>query len=220
MVYQCYGQNCINSHYVFLVGAGVSAAVYHFVKENLKQEPEVEFPIIQENKLVKIRSLLYATLYKSLIKSFGPTLCYAVSYWLLGGFINKRLARWYDIEQDDNLNSFFSIACNLRLLFYTWILSSQILSNMHLMQKFFSILLAEEMCFVIDKNPVVTQEDGQQEITLVDALSMQQVPVIQSLAALDLYTIGLNPLKARRQSIFSLSVPGMLKGISKYLSFA
>lgn len=190
------------------MGAGISAGCYHFVKENLRQEPEVEYPILQENKLVKIRSLLYSTLYNSLLKSFVPTLCYAFGYCILGGFVNRRLASFFGVELEESISSFFAVATNLRLLFYAWILSSQILSNMNLMQKFFSIFLAEEMQFVIEKNPVVTE--GQKEITLVEALGMSQVPVVQNLAALNLFNMGSSHLTSKRQEIFALSVPGKI----------
>ena len=188
------------------MGVGISAGCYHFVKENLRQELEIEYPILQETKLVKIRSLLFATLYKSLIKSFIPTLCYALGYCFLAGFVNRRLARFFDMELEESLFSFFNVATNLRLLFYGWILSAQILSNMHLMQKFFSIFLAEEMNFVIEKNPLLA--DKSKEITLVEALAMNQVPVIQNLAALNLYTLASSPSPSKRQDIFALSVPG------------
>lgn len=188
------------------MGVGISAGCYHFVKENLRQEPEIEYPILQEKKLVKIRSLLYSTLYKSLIKSFIPTLCYALGYCCLGGFVNRRIARFFGTELEESLFSFFNVATNLRLLFYAWILSAQILSNMHLMQKFFTIFLAEEMSFIIQKNPLMAE--GEKEVTLVDALAMSQVPVIQNLAALNLCNIASSPLPSKRQDIFVLSVPG------------
>ncbi|XP_065365791.1 nucleoporin Ndc1 [Calliphora vicina] len=206
LLYKCYAMDCLNSYYIFLMGAGISAGCYHFFKENLRQEPEVEYPILQENKLVKIRSLLYYTLYNSLLKSFVPTLCYALGYCLLGGLLNHRIARFFGVELEESIVSFFGVATNLRLLFYAWILSSQILSNMNLMQKFFSIFLAEDMHFVIEKNPVVI--DGQKEITLVEALGMSQVPVVQNLAALELSTLASSHMPSKRQEIFALSVPG------------
>ncbi|XP_075154213.1 nuclear division cycle 1 [Haematobia irritans] len=207
LVYKCYALDCINPYYLFLVGAGISAGSYHFFKENLHQEPEVEYPIIQEKKLVKIRSLLYSTLYKSLMKSFMPTICYAFGFWILGGMVNRRLARFFDLEMDTGLSSFFSVVTNVRLLFYAWILSSQILSNMNLMQKFFSILLAEEMEFAIEKNKVV-MEGQKEEVTLVEALTMCQVPIIQNLAALDLFSITSTKAAGRRKQIYALSIPG------------
>uniref|UniRef100_A0A1I8Q0Z8 Nucleoporin Ndc1 n=1 Tax=Stomoxys calcitrans TaxID=35570 RepID=A0A1I8Q0Z8_STOCA len=206
LVYQCYGMDCINPYYLFLVGAGISAGCYHFFKENLRQEPEVEYPIIQENKLVKLRSLLYSTLYKSLMKSFVPSMCYALGFWIFGDIVNRRLARFFDLEVDTGLSSLFSVITNVRLLFYSWILSSQILSNMNLMQKFFSILLGEEMHFVIEKNPVA--KEGENEVTLVEALTMNQVPVIQNLAALDLFSMTGSMASGRRQQIYALSIPG------------
>ncbi|XP_055907094.1 nucleoporin Ndc1 [Eupeodes corollae] len=201
-----FDRSFVNSRYTLLVFTGVSAGFYFFAKENLKHESEIEFPIIQENKLIKIRSIVYSTLYNSLLKSLGPTFGFAFLYWIVGPSLNRTLANFFTCEVDETFNSLFSILTNVRLLFYSWILCSQILSNMELMRQFFSFLLAEEMHFVIEKNPVVAA--SRTEVTLVEALALREVPVVQQLACLDLYNLASGKAANRRQEVFALSIPG------------
>lgn len=201
-----FDRELINSRYTFLVFSGILSGLYFFAKENLKHESEIECPIIQEKKFIKIRSIVYSTLYGSIVKSFGPTLCFGLLYWLLGSSFNRTLANFFGTELDDTYNSLFSIFTSFRMLFYGWILSSQILCNMELMRQFFSFLLAEEMHFVIEKNPVVAASLN--EVSLVEALALKEVPIVQQMACLDLYNLSSAKAFNRRQEVFALSIPG------------
>ncbi|XP_055853415.1 nucleoporin Ndc1 [Episyrphus balteatus] len=201
-----FDREVINSRYTFLVFIGISSGFYFFAKENLKNESEIEFPIIQEKKFIKIRSLVYSILYTSLVKSLVPTLCFAFVYWIIGNSLNRALANSFGSEIDETYNSLFTIFTSPRMLFYAWILCSQILSNMELMRHFFSFLLAEEMHFVVEKNPVVAA--SQTEVSLVEALALKEVPVVQQMACLDLYNLSSAKAVKRRLEVFALSIPG------------
>ncbi|XP_053946640.1 nucleoporin Ndc1 [Anastrepha ludens] len=203
----CYGTKCINGRYMFLLCIGFFAACLHFTRENLRTDPELEFPIDQELAVIRIRSLMYRTLYNSLLASIIPTICFGLVFWLLGGIITRYFATVFGLDVDESTLTFFALAGNVRLLFYGWILTAQILSNMHLMQNFFAIHLSEEVSFVIERKPVLCGMDAE-EITLVDALNCSIVPIVQSLGARDLYNIALNSAESRRKEIFALSVPG------------
>lgn len=159
--------------------------------------------------LIRIRSLVYRTLYNSFLKSFSPTICFVLAYWLIAGIINRYFAGVFALDVDETTLSFISIAVNIRLLFYAWILTAQILSNMHLMHRFFVIHLSEEVAFIIERKPVLCGT-GLEEITLVDALNSSLVPVVQNLGARDLYNLSSNKMDNRRKEIFALSVPGNL----------
>ncbi|KAL9897784.1 nuclear division cycle 1 [Glossina fuscipes fuscipes] len=210
LTYECYGQRCLNPYYTFLTGIGISSGFYHFCKANLKQEPEAEFPNIQQASIVRLCAL-HSILYKSLLKSFMPCLYYTFIYWLLGHYGNERLALLFGMDLEENYISFFSTVTNLRLLFYAWILSSQILSNMQLMQKLFSIFLTQEMEFVIEKAQLVCpnlETKADKDVTLVEALATTQVPIIQKLGALQLQTMGNSSMISKRSAIYNLSIPG------------
>uniref|UniRef100_A0A1A9WU74 Nucleoporin Ndc1 n=1 Tax=Glossina brevipalpis TaxID=37001 RepID=A0A1A9WU74_9MUSC len=209
--YECYGHNCLNPYYMFLMGIGISSGCYHFCKENLKQEPEAEFPIIQESLFIRLRSLLYSTLYTSLFKSFMPCLYYTFGYWLLGRYTNECFASLFGMDLEEDYLSFLSIVINLHLLFYAWMLSSQILGNMHLMQKLFSILLTQEIEFVVEQNQLTcisAEIKTEKDITLVEALAATQIPIIQKLAALQVQTMGNSSSISKRSAIYNLSIPG------------
>ncbi|XP_067619267.1 nucleoporin Ndc1 [Eurosta solidaginis] len=203
----CLGTKCINSRYMFLVYVGLFAATLHFTTENCRTDPDLELPIIHELMLVRVRSLVYGTLYNSLQRSFTPTIIFGHIYWLVGGVMNRYLAGVFSVDVDETMHTFFATAGNVRLLSYGWILAAQILSNMHIMQHLFAIQLSEEVAFAIERRPVLCNI-GTEEITLVDALNSNLVPVVQKLGARDLYNIANNKVDERRKEIYALSVPG------------
>uniref|UniRef100_A0A1B0A7N4 Uncharacterized protein n=1 Tax=Glossina pallidipes TaxID=7398 RepID=A0A1B0A7N4_GLOPL len=101
--------------------------------------------------------------------------------------------------------SFFSCVTNLRPLFYAWILSSQILSNMHLRQKLFSIFLTQEIEFAIEKAQLACPSldiKADKDVTLVEVLATIQVPIIQ------VQTMDNSSRISKRTDIYNLSIPG------------
>lgn len=205
IIVECFEGNCLNLRFMFLALAGVYSGIYFFFKERLTTEPEIQFPLINESKYVKIRSTLYSTLYSCLLKSFTPTLCYMVLFWLFGITFSEKIANIFDVKSNGDLHSLYSIITSIRLIFYAWILSSQILCNMYLTDTFFNILITEPIEFEIERNAMIQNCSG---ITLVEALSLTKLPVAQHLASLDLYNVAVSNSSDRRGKIFSLSIPG------------
>ncbi|XP_037953144.1 nucleoporin Ndc1 [Teleopsis dalmanni] len=203
---KCYGTDCVNSRFILLPIVGVVAGCLHFFSENLRKEPHIEFPIIEEKKFVQMRSTLYSTLYKSIVETLAPMLCLATCYWLFGSCINKRVAHIIKAEVDESLLTFSAILLNVRLLLYTWVLSAHIISNMHIMERFFVIFLCEDKEFSVDKCKSAFAYDT--ALTISEALAATNVPVIQMLAAKDLYNVSKNKSIERRGRVFALSVPG------------
>lgn len=205
LTFSCFEQStCVNSRYTFITVNGIYAGTYYFIRTFLYKDIEVEFPVIQEKRFIKVRSKLYSNLYNSLFKSLVPTLCYALFYWAFGGFINKKIAYIFGANVDGSLESLFSIFSNVRLILYIWILSSQILTNMNLINSFFSILLTEEIQFPIEKSMQIN-EGG---CSLVEALALDNLPIAKHLASWDLFRLSSSAVSGRRQQIFSLSSPG------------
>lgn len=170
----------------------------------LTKEIVVEFPVIQEKRYIKIRSKLYSNIYNSLFKSVVPTFCYVFFYWIFGGVINRRVASLFGAQCDGELLTLFAIFSNVRLILYIWILSSQILTNMNLMNSFFSMILTEDIRFPIEKS--LQLNDG--KATLVDALALDKLPIAKQLASFDLFSLSNTSVSKRRQQMFSLSSPG------------
>lgn len=195
---------------MFLIGAGISAGIYHFFKYSSELALDIEFPIIQQKLITKLRSLVYTTIKQFASKSIKPVICYAFVYWLLNDYFLHKLASWLSVSQvnDDTSISLFNIMTNFRILLFAWILTAIILSNCHLMQHLLSIFLCEEITFAIERQTALTNDGS--VILLADALSMNKLPVIQMLAAFNLYNISTSITSGARQQIFSLSVPGKI----------
>lgn len=192
-----------------MIGAGTVAAFFHFVQENLRKELSVKFPVIQERVLVQLRSLFYSTLYGMLRKSLTVCLYYIIGYWMIGSYFGEKFAYLFSSSLDKEIYSTWSIITNPSLIIYTWLLMAQIHSGMFLMQEIFSIVLSEEMHFPICPDLTSTESSSDnRKVTLVDALSNINVPLIQKLAAWDLNTIAFNCCFERRKVIYILSVPG------------
>uniref|UniRef100_A0A1B0GBW9 Uncharacterized protein n=1 Tax=Glossina morsitans morsitans TaxID=37546 RepID=A0A1B0GBW9_GLOMM len=99
---------------------------------------------------------------------------------------------------------------NLRLLFYAWILSSQILSNMHLMQKLFSIFLTQEIDFVIEKAQVACPSldiKADKDVTLVEAGNDTSTHYTK-IGRLTSAQMDDSSRISKRTAIYNLSIPG------------
>ncbi|XP_022210841.2 nucleoporin Ndc1 [Drosophila obscura] len=204
--YKCYGQECISAYHVYLLGMGIFAGCYNFVSVHMRQEVEIEFPIVNHFWGEKSRELLYSSLARSLIKSLVPTLAYTLLFWLFGRVVCHRLSHVFAVDLDERLEGFFGVATNVRLLFYGWLLSAQILSNMHLMRCFYSMFLSEEFPLAVTKNRAAFVQE--KEVTVVAALGLSNVYVVQCLAAKYLYNLVTTGDSAERSELFQLTEPG------------
>ncbi|XP_001358737.1 nucleoporin Ndc1 [Drosophila pseudoobscura] len=204
--YKCYDQECISAYHVYLLGMGIFAGCYYFVSVHMRQEVEIEFPIVNHLWGEKLREVLYSSLARSLIKSLLPTLAYTLLFWLFGGVVCHKLSHIFAVDLDERLEGFFGVATNGRLLFYGWLLTSQILSNMHLMRCFYSMFLSEEFPLAITKNRAAFVQE--KEVTVVAALGLSNVYVVQCLAAKYLYNLVTAGDAEKRSELFQLTEPG------------
>lgn len=106
---------------------------------------------------------------------------------------------------------------DVKLLLIVWILSTHILSNLHLMEFLFQVFLTEPRVFPIEAKSLAAPNGNYfaqpapqtVDVTLVQALANTKVPIVRQLAALDLYTLPeFNDIYNRRQQIYALSIPG------------
>ncbi|XP_062534672.1 nucleoporin Ndc1-like [Armigeres subalbatus] len=201
------GISILNEKYLFLLLGGTFAGVYYFVRIQ-SEKTSLSFPVVQQPRYQQIRSHLYCIIYRSLFKSFVPTLVYVSFYYTFNCFyLRYKLANMFHgvvLAEESSLGALYSVLMDIRLVLYCWILSSQILSNMNLMQVLFHIFLTEYRQFPVEKPTVLNDS----QITLVEALACEKIPVIQQLAALDLFTIAESCNPSRRARLYALSVPG------------
>ncbi|XP_058462645.1 nucleoporin Ndc1-like [Malaya genurostris] len=201
------GKYILNEKYLFLVLGGTFAGVYFFIK-NKTEQASLSFPVIQQARYQQIRSQLYDIVYRSLFKSVVPTLIYTSFFYTFCCvyFRHKVTALFQGVTlaEESSLGSFYSILIDIRLLLYCWILLSQILSNMNLMQMLFHIFLTEYREFPLERSSMVTDS----EVTLTEALASKQILIVQQLAALNLFTIAEDHDGTRRSRLYALSIPG------------
>ncbi|KAH8243117.1 hypothetical protein KR032_004721 [Drosophila birchii] len=204
--YKCYGQDCISAYHVYLLGMGITAGSYYFASVHMRQEVSIEFPLVEQTHSERLRELLYATMARSLFRSLLPMISYTLVFWLFGPLVCRKLSHFLSVDLDERLEGFFGVATNVRLLFYGWLLTAQILSNMHLMSCFYGMLLSEDIPLVVAKQRAAFAHE--QEVTLVAGLGVFNVYVVQCLAAHYFYKLALRKHSILRAEIFQLTEPG------------
>lgn len=209
LLYRC-GENgtntCINEKYMFLITNGLFTGFYLLLIDNHKTERNtLLFPIIQQNKYLEMRSQLYDALKNSLFQSIFPTFIFVIGYALLGNLYHFKFAKFIGCHFIEQTTYIYDI----KLILSNWIITSIIISNMHLILDLFSIFLTEYKKFPIECITATTNGvETHSEISLIDALQVTSVPIIKELACLDLYTIATKYNDVRRKDIFALSIPG------------
>ncbi|XP_053696917.1 nucleoporin Ndc1 [Sabethes cyaneus] len=196
------GTYILNEKYLFLLLGGTVAGVYYFLK-NRFDKSRVHFPVIQQARYLQIRAQLYSILYRSLFQSFVPTMLYISFFYIFSCiYLRYKLANLFDgvsLSDESSLGSFWSIVFDVRVMLFCWILFSHILSNMKLMQMMICLFLTEYKEFPLEKST---------EVYLVEALGCKQFPIIQQLAALNLFSIAEECDPTRRNQLYALSIPG------------
>lgn len=191
----------LNTKFLFLVLSGIYAGMIFFVKERLKTNVIVTFPVIQQQKILQFKAQFWSILYKSLAKSILPTFFYIGIYYSLSNPIKQFLIKILNAQIDEETDTIYNFLKDFKLIFFVWILTSQIISNMHLMQILFNIFLTEYRRFPIEKSEL-------NEVSLIEAISVTKVPITQQLASLDLLELSNSFDSSRRRNIFALSIPG------------
>ncbi|GLV43908.1 Nuclear division cycle 1 [Carabus blaptoides fortunei] len=190
-------EHCLNEEVFYLILNGLWIGLYYFVKRSLSDEKSILFPVIQQRKLLTIKSNIVRKLNQAMNEAVWPTLYFIVIYYYRGTIVRD----WYiDNFKLTLANEPISLLDSSVLLIYAWLFSTLFIFTMLSMRLFFEVFLTEHWMFPI-------QCELSHVLTLNEALSMNNIPIIQHLACLDLYMLALwNPV--RRQQLFTLSQPG------------
>lgn len=204
----CDGQSCYNDKYIFIIVSGFYTGIYFFLKEHMKSQNLIVFSVILQGKYQQVTTNLGGIFCKSLSMTFFSALLYVLGYWLSNGLFKWSLEAAFGLKfADDSIFvHLMDFLLDWRLIIYEWILSSQILSNMYLINRLLIVFLTEYRAFPVNR-PLGSNPEYQ-EITLAEALATQKLPVIQDLACQDLFMIANGCDSARRKDIFMLSIPG------------
>lgn len=195
---------CLNEKYWLISLYGVAVAIV-YCWQNEPNLESCEFPIIHQGKYLRVRSHIFALIRSSLVRTFVPVAISFAVYNFIGSYsltwvLSKLI--YFDFALNGGVRIY-----DVKLFLTVWILSAQILSNMHLMAFLFQVFLTEPRVFPIESNSIMQQ--AAPEVTLVQALGNSNVPIIRQLAALDLYILSeFHDEYNRRKQIYALSVPG------------
>uniref|UniRef100_A0A182PQS3 Nucleoporin NDC1 n=1 Tax=Anopheles epiroticus TaxID=199890 RepID=A0A182PQS3_9DIPT len=196
----------LNDRFVYLIVSGVFGGCYFFLRDQ-PNPGAVDFPIILLPKVAQYWNNLSSVLTRSMRKSVVGMFIYMSFYYTFSSLFRQRLASIFGgvrLQQESTLYSFCSIVTDVRLLVYTWLFSALILSNINLMHVLFRIFLAEPQTFRIETSAFQATD----EPLLADALAYKQIPIVQQLAAEDLFAIAESQSFDRRKQLFALTVPG------------
>ncbi|XP_035901872.1 nucleoporin Ndc1 isoform X1 [Anopheles stephensi] len=196
----------LNERFVYLLLSGVFAGSYYFAREQ-SNPGAVDFSIILLPKVAQYWNNLSSALTKSLRKSFVGMFIYMSFYYTISCLLRHRLASFLGgakLQDDSTLYSFCNIVMDVRLLVYTCLFSALILSNINLMHVLFRIFLNEPQHFSLETSVFHAND----EPLLADALAYKQIPIVQQLAADDLFVVAEAQSNVRRKQLFALTVPG------------
>ncbi|KAJ8984742.1 hypothetical protein NQ317_005007 [Molorchus minor] len=193
MTYECKGKNvCLNGGTFFLVISGVWSGLYYFIKVYIS-EKHLSFPVIYQRKFLQLKAQVLPLLKECFGLSLWPTIYFAVLYHYIGESLSKDFSSTFGYFTED------SPVCILIYL-HLWMFGAIYYFNMHLMRFFFNLFLTEPIEFPLFKT-------NQDSLCLQESVNMSNLPIVQSLACLDLRNLA-QWSKHRRQVLFTLSQPG------------
>ncbi|KAI4498396.1 hypothetical protein M0802_006575 [Mischocyttarus mexicanus] len=199
-----YGSCLIEQHYFLIVG-GLWIGFYVFLTTAWSNQRYFHFSIIPLSKFSKFKTGIYTILSSLRYVSFWPIIYFFTGYYLMGSymrdFILSITSAQIDVKQMDSLSSLLSIS----LVFYLWAYQSALIFVIKMTILLLEIFLTEWIPLEIQQTSVFNNNTS--TIMLTDVLSCDDIPMVQHLGYLDLYTFA-GKQKARREILFALSQPG------------
>ncbi|XP_056631509.1 nucleoporin NDC1 [Diorhabda sublineata] len=182
----------LNEGSFFLILSGFWTGFYYFLKVYIS-EKHLAFPIIQQRKWLQLKAQMGPLLKESFLLSVWPTMYYIIIYAIWGSTFRTSLKNTLGLLSDEN-------SCGILVNLYLWCFSAIYYFNMNLMKFFFNVFLTELVEFPLYKI-------SPNFLNLQESILLSDLPIIQNLACLDLYTLS-QWSPQRRQVFFTLSQPG------------
>lgn len=194
----------IEEHLFFLLG-GIWSGLYFFMK-NYFTTDYLKFPIIPRSKFTCFKKRFVQTFTSSVTTSIWSTLYFIPYYYVLGSycrfFVLFVTFTLLDSHPLDSFSRLFDLSL-ITHLFLVQVIYNATTNNMYLLLEIF---LTQWKSFEVGPHKAQNQ-DAKQPTTLIDALTMDQIPIIQHLAYHDLASLSsMDP--SRRSTLFVLSQPG------------
>lgn len=187
---------CLNERYTFIVLNGIYTGIFVFVSNRFPKANIIEdFPVIQQARCNELRFKVTEILYRAVVKQvIVPTAAYVAGCLVVGGVFMSQVAEIFGLW----LSPSYSIL-DAFLVFYMFVISSQIISNIALMEYLLITFLTEYVEFPIEDS--LTPLGEKTGVTLVDGLAAAKTPLVQLLAAFDLSTMSTRENAARRKQV-------------------
>ncbi|XP_044257898.1 nucleoporin NDC1 isoform X2 [Tribolium madens] len=185
-------RSCLVEDVFFLIIGGFWTGFYFFTKVYISTK-QLVFPVIQQRKFLQFRSNISVLFKQSVATAVWPTFYFAVFYYLWGNELESRFMAFVNLDRASRESS-------ILIYVYLWWFSTLYCFSNNLMRFFFHLFLTEPVQFPIVKENIYI-------LTLQEAINMDNLPIIQNLACLDLFLLSQwSPM--RRQLLFTLSQPG------------
>lgn len=198
-------EHCLDECKLFLILGGLWLGIYYFINDFIFGSRSLSFPLIQQYKLYRVKAALKQSIKKSLKTSAVPVALYVSMYFFYGGIVHAKIIGMLTLSprtESVPLNSIQGLM-NIHLLFTLWLFSSIFIVALQVMELLFNVYLTEHSVFP----HTATMLTSGNCLSLLDSLKMSNVPIIQHLGYLDLFTLS-SKCSQRRAEIFTLSHPG------------
>ncbi|CAK9829959.1 Nucleoporin Ndc1 [Anthophora retusa] len=199
-----YGTCLIEEHY-FLFLSGFWSGLYFFLKTSIFHTKYLRFPIIYSSKLSRFKAGICSMLPSLMAQCIWPTLYYLIGYYFLGSNCRSTILFLASAQLESKPLDSIPTLLNMSLVFQLWLYQLVFILTINSMYLLFELHLTEWVPFEFKQNNVFSNDVS--GMTLIEALSMDKVPIIQHLGYLDLITIAQKD-KMRRRTLFTLSQPG------------
>jgi len=196
---------CVIEEYYFLLFSGLWSGLYFSIKIDNSAERYFQFPIIAQSKFLQLRQKIYTMFPTLMISSMWSTLYYMVIYYFMGSYCREALLPMTSMHMEVKSLDTVSRLLNLSLILQLWLHQFIFILITSITYTLFEIYLTEWTLFKFELSDAYTPNSS--EITLIDVLSMDKIPIMQHLGFLDLVILAQKD-KIRRGMLFTLSRPG------------
>ena len=194
---------CLVEEHYFLLLEGFWIGLYFFVNHNYIGSKNLQFPIIPQSKFSQVKRGIRMILTSTLFDGMWPMLYFCGGYSFFGNHIRNIMLAPFSLSIEQEPLDKISRLLDFNLIFYAYLHSALFVLTIQSMHILFQAYLTEWIAFDVEK----VQFNQNFKIILADALSMEDIPIVQQLGYLDLVTIAQKD-KERRNILFSLSQPG------------
>ncbi|XP_049833228.1 nucleoporin NDC1 [Schistocerca gregaria] len=190
------GGSSVVEENLYLIVGSVFVGVYIFITECILQANALQYPVVQQLRLIQIKEEFLNLLKQSIIRSISPVVMFAVLYLIFGSALRNCISNLLSLKIAGNASF------NVMVVFYFYGLTFFYVFAVTAGKYLLNLHLTERCVF-----PIVINESNTDKIKLADAMALQQLPLIQNLAYLDLKLLAEKDL-VRRQQLYILSQPG------------